>query len=46
MKILLALLIIANIVAAYYFHFIVHGSDESAVPLLYPEKIILLPVKE
>ncbi len=46
MKILFVFLIIANIIVAFYFYFTSYEREESIVPLLHPEKIILLPVKK
>jgi len=46
MKTLLIFLIIANISTACYFYFFTNEHEEAAIPLLHPEKIILLPNKE
>jgi len=46
MKTLLMFLIIANISTACYFYFFTHEREKATIPLLHPEKIILLPSKE
>lgn len=46
MKILLVFLIIANIIVAFHFYFLSPERKEFIVPLLHPEKIILLSAKE